>query len=244
MARLESVTLIIPALNEAAVIGRVVADLLRALPPSVKGRVVVVDNGSTDQTAATAAAAGATVVSEPIRGYGRACAAGVAAAGADDVLVLLDGDGSDDPRDLPAILGPILRDEADLVVGVRSRREGGSMTPQQLAGNRVAILAIGVLYGGRVRDLGPFRAIRRRQLESLEMSEMTFGWSTEMIVKAFRAGLRYREVETTYRRRVGVSKVGGTLAGSLQAGWSILGTAVRHRTWRPSEPVARVGGVR
>ncbi|MDQ6691338.1 MAG: glycosyltransferase family 2 protein, partial [Candidatus Dormibacteraeota bacterium] len=188
------IALIIPALNEAEIIGRVVTEMRSALPTGLVGRILVVDNGSTDETALVAASAGAEVIAEPRRGYGRACAAGVAAAKGAQYLVFLDGDGADMPADLPAVLEPILSGSADLVVGVRRRREAKSMTPWQLAGNRVAAIAIRTLYGVSVSDLGPFRAIRRSHLLLLGMSEMTYGWSTEMVVKSLRAGLRYREV--------------------------------------------------
>ena len=223
--------MIIPALDEAEVIGRVVTEMRAALPPGLAGRIVVVDNGSTDATSLVAARAGAEVVFEPRRGYGRACAAGVAAAVGAEYLVFLDGDGADLPGDLTRILEPIVNAGAELVVGVRRRREYRSMTPWQLLGNRLAAGVIQVLYGVRVGDLGPFRAIRRADLMALDMTEMTYGWSTEMVVKCLRAGLRYREVEVGYRRRVGVSKVGGTLAGSVRAGVSILGTAFAYSRW-------------
>lgn len=236
----ESLAIIIPALDEEAVIGRVVESIRAALDPDQVARVIVVDNGSIDATGAMAAAAGALVVSEPVRGYGRACAAGVAAAEGAEFLVLLDGDGSDDPADLTAILEPLRRDEADLVVGVRARSERNAMTVQQVWGNRLTCLAIRVIHGTSVHDLGPFRAIRRRHLLALDMAEMTYGWSTEMVVKCLRAGLRYREVDVSYRPRTGVSKVGGSLSGSLRAGWSILGTVARHSRWAPAGRAGRV----
>jgi glycosyltransferase involved in cell wall biosynthesis len=222
---------VIPALNEAPVIASVVRGLLAT---GVIDGVIVVDNGSTDATAAEAAAAGATVVSEPDRGYGRACRAGVIAAEA-EVLLLQDGDGSDDPADVPRVLAPLLAGEADLVVGTRSsrHRQRGSMTAQQLAGNAVAGFCIRLLYGLRVSDLGPLRAIRRSTLLGLDMSEMTYGWSVEMVVKAGRRGLRYKEVPVAYRRRVGVTKVGGTWRGSLNAGAAILAAIARCSRWRP-----------
>jgi hypothetical protein len=153
------------------------------------------------------------------------------------MIVLLDGDAADDPQDLPRILGPLLEDEADLVVGSRARgtRERGSMTPQQVLGNRLAAFLMFHLYGVEVSDLGPFRAIRRHDLLALEMREMTYGWSVEMMVKAARAGYRYREVPVRYHRRIGVSKVGGTLRGSLKAGWSILYTTIRYSRWAPTK---------
>ena len=225
------VAAVIPALDEEQAIGDVVEGLLRQ---GAVDLIVVADNGSTDATAAVARAAGARVVSEPRRGYGRACLAGVLGAEGADVIVLLDGDAADDPDDLPRVLGPLLAGDADLVVGTRAVRERGAMTPQQVAGNRVAALLMRLVHGARVTDLGPFRAVRRDHLLALEMSEMTYGWSAEMAVKARRAGLRYAEVPVGYRRRVGVSKVGGTLRGSTGAALAITGAILRHSRWEPS----------
>jgi glycosyltransferase involved in cell wall biosynthesis len=231
---------VIPALNEALSIARVVGGLLARTDVSLD-RVIVVDNGSTDDTGALARAAGAEVVREPQRGYGRACLAGVLAARDAEIIVLLDGDAADDPDDLPRVLAPLLRCEADLVVGSRTlgSREAGSMTPQQIFGNALAAWLMRRLYGVRVSDLGPFRAIRRADLLALEMAELTYGWSVEMMVKAARRGYRYREVPVQYRRRIGVSKVGGTLAGSLRAGWCIIGTTLRHCRWTAATPSRR-----
>jgi glycosyltransferase involved in cell wall biosynthesis len=226
---------VVPALNEESAIGTVVAGL--GAQPLID-RVVVVDNGSTDRTAERARAAGAEVVSEMRRGYGRACLAGVRALDT-DVVVLLDGDAADDASDLPRLLGPLLAGEADMVVGSRAlgHAERGSMTPQQVLGNKVAGLLIGWLYGLEVTDLGPFRALRRADLLAMEMHEMTYGWSVEMMVKAARAGYRYREVPVGYRRRIGTSKVGGTLIGGTRAGFRILATTLRYAGWRPRRAV-------
>jgi len=232
-------SIVIPALDEEGIIGRVVAGMYAAIPDSMPATVLVVDNGSTDRTAAEARDAGAVVVSQPSRGYGRACLAGVDAASWAEILVFADGDGSDDASDLPAILAPLLDGSADLVVGVRvpTRRQTGSMTVQQRAGNLVAARVIGLLYGTTVADLGPFRAIRRDRLVALGMTEMTFGWSTEMVVKSLRAGYRYLEVPVGYRRRgAGRSKVGGNLLAGLCAGIAILSTAFRHASSGQSVP--------
>lgn len=226
---------VVPCLNEAPSVARVVRTL-RAQP--LLDRVVVVDNGSTDGTARIAEEAGADVVREERRGYGYACKAGVAAARDADVIVLLDGDAADDPDDLPRILAPLLAGGADLVVGSRAigAREAGSMTPQQVVGNKIAAWLMRWIYGVRVTDLGPFRCIRRCDLLALDMQEMTYGWSVEMMVKAARAGYRYREVPVRYMRRIGVSKVGGTLKGSVRAGWCIVSTTLRYWRWSPSAP--------
>lgn len=229
---------VIPALNEEATIGRVV----RALPRDLLTQVIVVDNGSTDITATVAWEAGAVVVTEAERGYGAACAAGVALArrlGA-TVIVLLDGDASDVPADLPAILAPVLSGEADLVMGsrVRGAVERGALTPQQRIGNALAARILR-RYGLAITDLGPFRAIRADAIAALQMQERTYGWSTEMLVKAARAGLRVREVPVSYRKRAGGrSKVGGTVRGSIEAAAAILGTAYRYAGWVPGIPTA------
>jgi glycosyltransferase involved in cell wall biosynthesis len=223
---------VIPALNEARSIAWVVE---RLRGQEALDTIVVVDNGSTDGTGDIARRAGANVVREERRGYGYACKAGVLASRDTDVIVLLDGDAADDPDDLPNLLEPLLDGETDLVVGSRAlgSREPGSMTLQQVLGNRLAAWLMHNIYGVRVSDLGPFRTIRRSDLLALEMQEMTYGWSVEMMVKAARAGYRYREVPVNYHRRIGVSKVGGTLCGSLKAGWCIISTTLRYSRWTP-----------
>ncbi|MFZ0216723.1 MAG: glycosyltransferase family 2 protein [Candidatus Dormiibacterota bacterium] len=223
---------VIPALDEEAAIGEVVAGL-RAT--GLLDELVVVDNGSRDRTGSVAEAAGARVVREDRRGYGRACLTGVLALRS-EIVVLLDGDAADDPADLRRVLEPLLEGDAELVVGSRSLgpAERGSMTQQQVLGNRLAAFLIGRLHDCRVSDLGPFRAIRRADLLALDLQEMTYGWSVEMVVKAARAGYRYREVPVSYHRRIGTSKVGGTIRGSVRAGVRILTTVVRYTGWRPA----------
>jgi glycosyltransferase involved in cell wall biosynthesis len=227
---------VIPALDEAPSIARVVEGLHRQ-ELLASGDIIVVDNGSTDRTGEIARRAGARVVRENRRGYGYACLAGVIAATDAEVIVLLDGDAADDPDDLPRVLAPLLKGEADLVVGSRvaepSSRAQGSMTWQQVFGNHLAAFLMRTLYGVRVSDVGPFRTIRREDLLALEMREMTYGWPSEMIVKSVRAGYRYREVPVRYHRRLGVSKVGGTLIGSLKVGWRIISTVLRYSRWTP-----------
>ena len=227
---------VVPALNEVPSIRQVVDGLLQQTRVPL-AEVIVVDNGSTDDTGRVAQAAGATVVVEPRRGYGYACLAGVVAAEDADVVVLLDGDAADDPDDLLRVVQPLLDGQADLVVGSRAlgAREPGSMTPHQVFGNWLAATIMRALYGVAVSDLGPFRAIRRDDLLALEMRELTYGWSVEMMVKAARAGLRYQEVPVSYRRRIGgVSKVAGTVSGSVRAGWCILSTTFRYWRWTPT----------
>lgn len=232
-----TIAVVVPALNEEATIAGQVAEILAVADqpdlPARIARVIVVDNGSTDHTAARATAAGATVISESRCGYGRACASGVAAAGEVDLIVLMDGDRSDRFDELPRLIAPLLAGEADLVLGSRTlgSHEPGSLLPQQRFGNWVAARLLRLLYGVRVTDVGPFRVIRRRDLLALGMREMTYGWSVEMIARAARAGFRVREVPVTYRKRAGgESKVSGNLQGSLRAGARI--TATIFRCWR------------
>jgi len=225
---------VIPALDEALSIARVVEGL-RGQRLLASGEIIVVDNGSADGTGEIARAAGARVVREERRGYGYACLAGVLAARGAEVVVLLDGDAADDPDDLPRVLEPLLMGEADLVVGSRTlgSRARGSMTWQQIFGNQLAASLMRAFYGVRVSDVGPFRAIRRDHLLALDMREMTYGWPSEMIVKSAKAGYRYREVPVRYHRRMGVSKVGDTLVGSLKVGWRIISTILRYSRWKP-----------
>jgi glycosyltransferase involved in cell wall biosynthesis len=227
---LPNIAIIIPALNEAGNIGRLVAEALVTSPV----HVIVADNGSTDGTAEEARAAGAQVVYEPRRGYGYACAAGVAAAQDADVLAFLDGDYSSLPAELPTVLAPILTDEADLVLGSRPRSHiaPGAMPPQQRFGNWLASRLMNLLYGLSVTDLGPYRAIHRSLLETLDMREMTYGWPTEMMVKAANQGARIVEVPVSFRsRQAGRSKISGTLRGTVLAAWYILGVTLRY-AWK------------
>lgn len=217
------VALVIPALDEAAVI----ADVVARVPRAVVSEVVVVDNGSTDATAAVAARAGARVVSEPRRGYGAACWAGVTALAPDvTVVAFLDGDGSQDPSDLPGVLAPIAAGEADLVLG--ARRLAGRHPAHASLGTRLVATFVSWRFGVRLRDLGPFRAVRVALLSRLGMRDRGFGWPVEMVVKAAAVGARIAEVEVSHAaRRGGRSKVSGTVTGSLKAGYAFLTTAVR-----------------
>ena len=215
---------VIPALDEAESIGAV----LDSLPLGLLRRRVVCDNGSRDGTADVARAHGALVVSERRRGYGSACLRALAALREDppDAVLFLDADGSDDPADLPSLLLPIAEGRADLVIGSRAlgEREPGALTPQARFGNALATALIRAFYGARWTDLGPFRAVRWEALERLGMRDPDFGWTVEMQVKAARARLRGVEVPVRYRRRVGRSKIAGTLSGAVRAGVKILGT--------------------
>lgn len=218
----QQVALIIPTLDEEQTIGAVVSAVDRA----VVDQVLVVDNGSVDATAARAREAGATVLREPRRGYGSACLTGIAAATEADVLVFLDGDGSDDPREIPALLCALRDTGAALVIGSRTRghAEPGALTPVQELGNWLTCTLVRWFWGVRYTDLGPFRAITRQGLERLSMADPDFGWTIEMQVKAAQQGLSVEEIPVACRtRRGGHSKVSGTLLGSYHAGRRILG---------------------
>ena len=235
------IDVVIPALNEEASLPLVLA----ALPHPPVRRVVVADNGSRDGTARVAREGGAIVVAAERRGYGSACLAGLGWLRENDppdVVVFVDADFSDHPDELPRLVAPLvagragLAEEAaaDLVIGSRvlGEREPGALLPQARAGNFVACLLIRLLYGHRFTDLGPFRAVRWEALERLGMADPDFGWTAEMQVKALRHGLRVAEVPVSYRRRVGVSKITGTVTGTLRAGYKILWTVLRHSLGR------------
>ena len=220
------VAVIIPALNEEQAIGQVLAEI----PRDVVADVIVVDNGSTDRTAEVARAAGARVVTEERKGYGSACLRGMVELREPDIIVFLDGDHSDYPEELPALIAPIVEDRADLVIGSRAlgERERGSLTPQQLWGNRLACFLLRVIYRHRYTDLGPFRAIRYRSLMELGMCDRDYGWTIEMQIKALKRGLRVAEAPVRYRARVGKSKISGTVRGTILAGYKIIGTIFRY----------------
>lgn len=217
--------IIIPALNEEAAIAGVVEGVRYQVD-----RVIVVDNGSTDRTADIARAAGAEVIATSPHGYGRACLAGVAAAGDADLLIFMDGDGADDPRDLPYLVAPILSGQADFVVGSRARGASqiGALTLTQRWGNALAAGLMKLFWGGSFSDLGPFRAIERSAYQRLNMQAPTFGWTVEMQVRALKQNLRYHEIPVSYRRRIGTSKISGTIKGVILAGTYILGTIFRE----------------
>ncbi|MFK7779156.1 MAG: glycosyltransferase family 2 protein [Gimesia sp.] len=223
---LSQVTVIIPALNEASSLPLVLKDL-----PAV-GEVIVVDNGSTDQTALIASEAGATVIYEPRRGYGAACLRGLDAVRqsiksglfSPKIIVFVDADYSDHCHLLPALVTPILKNQADFVLGSRllGEREPGAMPPQSLYGNKFACYLMRTFFGSSYTDLGPFRAINYQSLLDLKMIDTNFGWTVEMQIKATRARLRSIEIPVPYRRRIGNRKISGTLSGTLKAGSKIL----------------------
>lgn len=224
------VDVVIPAFNEAEAVGLVVGDIPRALVR----HIVVVDNNSNDETAAVARSAGAVTVSESMQGYGAACLCGLDYLRKLDkqphIVVFIDADYSDHPEELSALLEPILSGNADLVIGSRSmgNREKGAMMPQQIFGNWLATGMMRILYKSRFTDLGPFRAITWEALEKIGMRDTNFGWTVEMQVKALKQGLKYSEVPVSYRQRKGVSKITGTIKGSVMAGYKIIYTILRH----------------
>lgn len=214
------ISVIIPAINEAENIGSV----LTAIPGEAVDEILVVDGGSTDGTGQIATAFGARLISEPRRGYGQACATGALAARG-EILVFLDADGADDPARLPSLVRPLLEDRADLALGSRlaGGLQPGAMPWHQAFGNWLAARLIRTLYNQPLTDLSPFRAVRRARLLELNLAEMTYGWPTEMILRAARSGWRLMEIPVPYRpRRAGKSKISGTLRGSLLATYHIL----------------------
>jgi glycosyltransferase involved in cell wall biosynthesis len=230
---------LIPAFNEARAIAQVIGDI----PDGLADEVVVVNNASTDETEDNARAAGATVVTEPQRGYGAACLRGLAYAKAKqpDIVVFLDGDYSDHPEEMTRLVRPIAEDEADFVVGSRIRgdAEPGALLPQAQIGNRLACTLMEQIWGASYTDLGPFRAVRFRDLMALDMQDETFGWTIEMQIKAAEAGLRIQEVPVSYRRREGVSKITGTVTGTVKASAKILWT-IGRMAWTRQDRAPRL----
>ena len=220
-------SVVVAALNEEEAIGQVI----QRIPRDIANEIVVVDNGSTDRTAEVASAAGARVIHEPQRGYGRAHRAGLRAISTDSqIVVFLDGDGSDCPEMMSKLVQPIIAGQYDFLIGsrTRGRRERGSMNPHQVFAGYVAGFFLRLFYGVRSTDMGPFRAIRREALENLQLREQTYGWPLEMQMKAARSGLRILEVPVDYRRRAGgQSKIAGTVWGSIKAASRILFTLAR-----------------
>jgi glycosyltransferase involved in cell wall biosynthesis len=235
MRQSQTIGVVIPALDEADAIGRVVGDI-----PAWVDKIVVADNGSRDGTGDIARRAGAIVVRELEPGYGAACLAGIKELGRIDVIVFLDGDYSDYPEDMADLVDPILSGNHDFVIGSRATgaREAGSLTPQQRFGNWLATTLIRQIWGAIYTDLGPFRAIRTVSLATLGMADRNFGWTVEMQIKAAEHKLRSHEVPVRYRCRIGVSKVSGTVKGSVKAACKILSIIGRHALRRYSRPVA------
>ena len=223
------IKVIIPAHNEENSIGLVIGEI-----PDIVEEVIVVNNRSTDKTAEKAKEAGATVLHEHRMGYGLACQKGMSyveeQSNPPDIIVFIDGDYSDYPEELPKVIAPIVNDGKDLVIGARTKklREPGSMTPQQRFGNWLATFLMRLFFGARFTDLGPFRAIRYPALMQLNMEDNTYGWTVEMQLKAIKQNLSYCEVPVRYKKRIGVSKVSGTVKGTIFAGIKILGWIFKY----------------
>jgi glycosyltransferase involved in cell wall biosynthesis len=220
------VSVIIPTHNEAQAIGRVLADL----PSDLVTEVIVVDSNSNDATPEIAASMGARVIQEPRRGYGRACLTGLANVNSPDIVVFLDGDYSDRPAELPILLDPIIKGQADITLGSRlgELRVPAALPWHQAFGNRLAAGLIRLLYGVEITDLGPFRAARAELIRDLTLQETTYGWAVEMILKGALNGSRIIEVPVTYYPRIGKSKISGTLKGTVGAAWFILSLTLRY----------------
>ena len=218
---MSKIVVIIPAFNEALSIGYVI----EALPNHVN-EIIVVDNNSTDLTQDIAKKKGATVLFEPKKGYGHACLKGISYLENDppDIVVFLDGDYSDFPEDLDVLVAPLIKKEARFVLGSRTKnlREKGSLTPQQIFGNALACFLMRILYKSTFTDLGPFRALGWNDLLSIEMQDKTYGWTVEMQLKILRRKIPYLEIPVRYRKRIGTSKVSGTVKGTVMAGYKIL----------------------
>lgn len=224
------IKVIIPAFNEENGIGEVI----REIPKNLISEIIVINNASTDNTEQIAIKAGAIVLREPVPGYGKACLKGIEylkqTQPVPDVVVFLDADHSDYPEEIPALLKPITQGNADLVIGSRPLgiKEDGSMTPQQIFGNWLATRLLKLFYGVRFTDLGPFRAIRFSKLIELEMQDKTYGWTVEMQLKAAKKGFQCVEVPVRYRKRIGFSKISGTVKGTIMAGYKILATIFKY----------------
>lgn len=226
--------MIIPAFNEEAALPKVIGDI----PENLVREVVVVNNGSSDGTTKAGEKAGATVILQPEKGYGSACLKGIAHLKSKnsppDIVVFLDADYSDHPEEMPDLVHPLVNHTCEMVIGSRAlgKREKGAMLPQALFGNWLATRLIRFFYGYRFTDLGPFRAIKWQKLLDLEMEDPDFGWTVEMQVKAAKQGIGVTEVPVSYRKRIGVSKVTGTIKGTVMAGYKILWTVFKYRFFR------------
>ncbi len=223
------IKVIIPAYNEANSIGKVIAEI-----PEIVDEIIVVNNNSTDQTVAEAQKAGATVLTENKRGYGYACLKGInyinSQSKKPDIIVFIDGDYSDYPEELTKVVAPIIEQDIDLVIGARTKqlREKNAMTPQQVFGNWLATFLMRIIFNAKFTDLGPFRAIKYNKLLALNMTDKTYGWTVEMQLKALRQKYAYTEVPVRYKKRIGVSKVSGTIKGTIFAAVKILGWIFKY----------------
>ena len=224
------IRVVIPVFNEQNAVGLVIDEI----PKDIVSEIIVADNGSTDDTFEQARARGATVIKEPNRGYGNACLKGLSHIASSktkpDIVVFLDGDYSDYPEQMKDLVKPIIDDEAEMVIGSRAlgQKEKGSMTIQQLFGNWLATKLIKLFYGVKYTDLGPFRAIKYDSLVTIDMQDRTYGWTVEMQLKAAKLNLRVVDVPIDYRRRIGVSKVSGTIKGTIGAGYKIIYTIFKY----------------
>ncbi|MFN7100000.1 MAG: glycosyltransferase family 2 protein [Flavobacterium sp.] len=226
---MKNIKLIIPAYNEQNAIAQVIAEI-----PELVNEIIVVDNNSNDETTANAKNAGATVLFEHRKGYGYACLKGLEYIANQetkpDIIVFLDGDYSDYPQDLHALIAPIIEKNIDFVIGARVKRlrETGSMTPQQIFGNWLACFLMKLFFNSKFTDLGPFRAIKYDKLQALAMEDKTYGWTVEMQLKALKKNVSYVEIPVRYKNRIGVSKVSGTVKGTIMAGIKIIGWIAKY----------------
>ena len=221
------ISVIIPALNEEESIGQVLNDI----PGEIVKDIIVVDNGSNDNTVTVANSLGASVIPEPLKGYGAACLRGISMLKQDtDIVVFLDADYSDYPQDLHTVVKPIVTGKAEMVIGSRmsGTREKGALLPQAVFGNKLATFLIWLFWGFKYTDLGPFRAIKYKDLLALNMIDKNFGWTVEMQIKALKKGLQIMEVPVRYRKRIGKSKITGTFSGTIRAGVKIIYTIFKY----------------
>ena len=224
------IMVIIPAFNEAGAIGKVINDI----PEGLVNEVIVVNNNSTDETSEKAGEAGATVLHESRQGYGSACLKGIeyvkSKGDKPDIIVFLDADYSDYPGEMEQLVRPIIEKDYDMVIGSRilGNREKGAMLPQQVFGNWLATVLLKLLYGAKFTDLGPFRAIRFDKLLKVDMQDKTYGWTVEMQLKAAKHKLKFCEIPVSYRKRTGVSKITGTVKGTVLAGYKIITTIFKY----------------
>jgi glycosyltransferase involved in cell wall biosynthesis len=223
------ITVIIPAYNEELAIGNVIQEI-----PKIVSEIVVINNNSTDNTEKVALKNGATVLSEKRKGYGLACLKGLEYISFQktkpDIIVFLDGDYSDYPEELEKLITPIINNKVDFVIGSRTKnlREKGSMTPQQVFGNRLATFLMKLFFNSKFTDLGPFRAIKYDRLLDLKMQDKTYGWTVEMQLKILKKNIPYTEIPVRYKNRIGVSKVSGTVKGTVMAGIKIIGWILKY----------------